>query len=86
MAILDNDVLLENLQDLEEVPEKVRSPCEGKWEEVLTDSLLEISEKILYDDQKSTELIIGTGWEEAVSRHHISKSQFAKPILINRLG
>lgn len=66
MAILDNDVLLENLQDLEEVPEKVRSPCEGKWEEVLTDSLLEISEKILYDDQKSTELIIGTGWEEAV--------------------
>ncbi|XP_077311024.1 uncharacterized protein C16orf46 homolog isoform X2 [Lithobates pipiens] len=65
MAILDNDVLLENLQDLEEIPEKVRSPCEGKWEEVLTEALVEISEKNLYDDQKSTELI-GTGWEEAV--------------------
>ncbi|CAI9574455.1 unnamed protein product [Staurois parvus] len=65
MAILDNDVLLENLQDLEEIPQNVCSP-RGKWEKVLTEALVEISEKLLYDDQKSVELLIGTGWEEAV--------------------
>lgn len=66
MAILDNDVLLENVQDLEDIPEKGCSPCEGNWETDLTETLVEISEKILDDDQKSLELLIGTGWEEVV--------------------
>ncbi|KAM5138433.1 uncharacterized protein C16orf46 homolog [Mantella aurantiaca] len=65
MAILDTDILLENLQDLEEISEKVCSPHEGKWEKDLTEALAEISEKIFDDDQKK-ELLIGTGWEEAV--------------------
>ncbi|XP_018410908.1 PREDICTED: uncharacterized protein C16orf46 homolog [Nanorana parkeri] len=66
MAILDNDVLLDILQDPEDIPEKVCSPREGNWETDLTEALVEISEKILDDDQKSIELLIGTGWEEVV--------------------
>ncbi|KAM3919889.1 uncharacterized protein C16orf46 homolog [Leptodactylus fuscus] len=64
MAIQDGSNL-EILQELEEFPQKVCSPHEERWEKDLTDTLLEISEKILEDDQKSTEWLIGTGWEEA---------------------
>ncbi|XP_069824584.1 uncharacterized protein C16orf46 homolog [Dendropsophus ebraccatus] len=65
MAIQHDDSLSDTLQELKEHPQKVCSPCEGKWEKDLTEALVEISEKILEDDQKSTEWLIGTGWEEA---------------------
>ncbi|XP_072278933.1 uncharacterized protein C16orf46 homolog [Pyxicephalus adspersus] len=55
----------ENLHNLEETSEKVCSPCEREWEKDLTEALVEVSEK-MFDDQKSIELVIGTGWEEAV--------------------
>ncbi|XP_056382160.1 uncharacterized protein C16orf46 homolog [Hyla sarda] len=62
MAIQDNDSLLESLQDC---PQTFCSPRDEKWEKDLTEALVEISEKILEDDQKSIEWLIGTGWEEA---------------------
>ncbi|XP_075043675.1 uncharacterized protein C16orf46 homolog [Mixophyes fleayi] len=66
MAIQDNDLQLENLQELEKFPQKSCSADEGKREKDLTDALAEISEKVIEDDQKSTEWLIRTGWEEAV--------------------
>ncbi|XP_075693262.1 uncharacterized protein C16orf46 homolog [Rhinoderma darwinii] len=65
MAMPHSDLLLETLQEIEEFPQKVCSPHEEQWEKDLTEALLEISEKILEDDQKSIEWLIGTGWEEA---------------------
>ncbi|XP_044125234.1 uncharacterized protein C16orf46 homolog [Bufo gargarizans] len=66
MAIQVNDSLLETVQELEEFPQKVCSPREEKWEKELTEALMEVSEKMLEDDQKATAWVIGTGWEEAV--------------------
>lgn len=65
MAIQDNDSLLETLQELEEFPQKVCTPFDGKWEKDLTEALVEISDKMLEDDKKSIEWLIRTGWEEA---------------------
>ncbi|CAJ0967380.1 unnamed protein product [Ranitomeya imitator] len=63
MDIQDNDSLRETLQELEEFPQQVCSPREEEKE--LTEALVEISEKILEDDHKSIEWLIGTGWDEA---------------------
>ncbi|XP_073438527.1 uncharacterized protein C16orf46 homolog [Dendrobates tinctorius] len=65
MDIQDNDSLPETLQELEEVPQKGCSPREEQREKELTEALVEIGEKILEDDHKSIEWLIGTGWDEA---------------------
>ncbi|KAM9302056.1 uncharacterized protein C16orf46 homolog [Gastrophryne carolinensis] len=66
MDLLDNDLPSEDVRDVEEIQEKVCSPREGSWERDLTEALMDISEKLFHDDQKSMELVMGTGWEEAV--------------------
>ncbi|XP_068116347.1 uncharacterized protein C16orf46 homolog isoform X2 [Hyperolius riggenbachi] len=77
MADIDNYLLLGNLEDGEETvekvclpregnEEKVCSPREGKEEKDLTEALLGISERLPEEEHKSLELLMGTGWEEAV--------------------
>ncbi|KAG8563179.1 hypothetical protein GDO81_015962 [Engystomops pustulosus] len=64
MDIPNNDSPLETLLKIE-FPQTVCPPHEDTLEKNLTEALLEISEKIFEEDQKSVEWLIGTGWEEA---------------------
>ncbi|MEE6499901.1 hypothetical protein FKM82_003629 [Ascaphus truei] len=66
MAAREEEINLDKSGETEEIQLKICFVKEGQTEKDLTETLVEISNKHLEDDQKSMEWFIGTGWEEAV--------------------
>ncbi|KAM8945928.1 uncharacterized protein C16orf46 homolog [Pelodytes ibericus] len=66
MASLDNEGLLEKLDSVEEFRCNSGSRSDSKAEKDLVEELVEISDTIFGEDQKSVEWFIGRGWDEAV--------------------